>query len=148
MKIISLFLLLILASFQVCASDVFGVYTVKPEVLNIRNTPNGSIIGKLKKDQLVTVYTTQRGWSRISPDGEPSKWVSSSSLHIAKNANTGSVPSTSIQPSYSAPSTFKPSYNQAYSGGRCSCSSGAVCFGPRGGRYCITSGGNKRYIGR
>lgn len=27
----------------------------------------------------------------------------------------------------------------------CSCGSGHVCIGPRGGRYCITSGGNKRY---
>lgn len=27
----------------------------------------------------------------------------------------------------------------------CPCSSGRVCIGPRGGRYCITYGGNKRY---
>lgn len=27
----------------------------------------------------------------------------------------------------------------------CPCSSSRNCFGPRGGRYCITSGGNKRY---
>lgn len=32
-----------------------------------------------------------------------------------------------------------------YNGGGCSCSSGNVCYGPRGGRFCITSGGNKRY---
>ncbi len=29
--------------------------------------------------------------------------------------------------------------------GPCPCGSGRVCIGPRGGRYCITSGGNKRY---
>jgi endonuclease YncB( thermonuclease family) len=29
----------------------------------------------------------------------------------------------------------------------CSCASHQVCTGPRGGRYCITSGGNKRYGG-
>ena len=27
----------------------------------------------------------------------------------------------------------------------CPCGGGRVCVGPRGGRYCITSGGNKRY---
>ena len=27
----------------------------------------------------------------------------------------------------------------------CPCSGSNVCIGPRGGRYCITSGGNKRY---
>jgi hypothetical protein len=32
-----------------------------------------------------------------------------------------------------------------YSGSSCPCSGGHVCIGPRGGRYCITSGGNKRY---
>ncbi|HHH9441304.1 TPA: hypothetical protein ACP32N_003241 [Pseudomonas aeruginosa] len=31
------------------------------------------------------------------------------------------------------------------SGGDCSCAGGHACFGPRGGRYCITSGGHKRY---
>lgn len=32
-----------------------------------------------------------------------------------------------------------------YSSGDCPCSGNNVCIGPRGGRYCITSGGNKRY---
>ncbi|RVU03982.1 hypothetical protein EOE18_13720 [Novosphingobium umbonatum] len=31
------------------------------------------------------------------------------------------------------------------SDGSCPCNGGNVCVGPRGGRYCITSGGNKRY---
>ena len=36
--------------------------------------------------------------------------------------------------------------NYGYDYGRgCPCSGGTVCIGPRGGRYCITSGGNKRY---
>lgn len=30
-------------------------------------------------------------------------------------------------------------------GESCSCRSKRVCTGPRGGRYCITSGGKKRY---
>ena len=36
-----------------------------------------------------------------------------------------------------------PSYN--YGGGSCPCSGSNICVSPRGGRYCITSGGNKRY---
>lgn len=32
-----------------------------------------------------------------------------------------------------------------YGGGSCPCSGRNICVGPRGGRYCITSGGNKRY---
>ncbi|MEE5153003.1 hypothetical protein V2J87_16820 [Pseudomonas alliivorans] len=33
-----------------------------------------------------------------------------------------------------------------YSGSDCSCVGGNFCYGPRGGHYCITSGGNKRYV--
>lgn len=38
----------------------------------------------------------------------------------------------------------EPRHESPYDGD-CSCAGGNVCFGPRGGRYCITSGGNKRY---
>jgi len=30
--------------------------------------------------------------------------------------------------------------------GSCKCAGSKVCIGPRGGRYCITSGGKKRYV--
>ena len=30
----------------------------------------------------------------------------------------------------------------------CPCSGAHVCVGPRGGRYCITAGGKKRYMKR
>lgn len=33
-----------------------------------------------------------------------------------------------------------------YSEPDCSCGDGNFCYGPRGGHYCITSGGNKRYV--
>lgn len=43
----------------------------------------------------------------------------------------------------------KPKKKRRSSGGGfdsgCPCSGRLVCIGPRGGRYCITSGGNKRY---
>lgn len=32
--------------------------------------------------------------------------------------------------------------------GDCSCRSGNVCVGPRGGRYCLTDSGNKSYLKR
>ncbi|WP_249307423.1 MULTISPECIES: hypothetical protein [Pseudomonas syringae group] len=33
-----------------------------------------------------------------------------------------------------------------YSDSDCGCGGGNFCYGPRGGHYCITSGGNKRYV--
>lgn len=32
-----------------------------------------------------------------------------------------------------------------FGGSACPCSGSSICIGPRGGHYCITSGGNKRY---
>jgi hypothetical protein len=46
---------------------------------------------------------------------------------------------------WSTPKKKRRSYGGDYSGSGCSCSGHLVCIGPRGGRYCITSGGNKRY---
>jgi hypothetical protein len=41
--------------------------------------------------------------------------------------------------------TTRPSQKRSYAAGPCPCSRALNCVGPRGGRYCITSGGNKRY---
>lgn len=32
-------------------------------------------------------------------------------------------------------------------GGGCECAAGAVCVGPKGGRYCLRPDGSKKYIG-
>lgn len=36
-------------------------------------------------------------------------------------------------------------YDRGTTDGACPCNGGKVCVGPRGGRYCITISGNKRY---
>lgn len=46
---------------------------------------------------------------------------------------------------WSTPRKKRRSLGDGYSGSGCPCSGRQVCIGPRGGRYCITSGGNKRY---
>ncbi len=33
-------------------------------------------------------------------------------------------------------------------GGECSCRSGRICIGPRGGRYCLSDNGQKSYVRR
>jgi hypothetical protein len=45
---------------------------------------------------------------------------------------------------YTPPKKLIPDVQYNY-GGACPCSGYSNCIGPRGGRYCITSGGNKRY---
>lgn len=39
-------------------------------------------------------------------------------------------------------------YRQSLNNQSCVCVSGTYCVGPRGGHYCYTSGGNKRYLKR
>ncbi|WP_443026274.1 SH3 domain-containing protein [Sphingomonas sp. CCH5-D11] len=61
-----------------------------------------------------------------------------------RRANRRSLSALSRQASRSKRSQRSaPSYYGG--GGSCPCSGANVCVGPRGGRYCITSGGNKRY---
>lgn len=51
-----------------------------------------------------------------------------------------------VRASYNRARSTRPRSNNLYSGGSsCPCRGSRVCIGPRGGRYCITSGGNKRY---
>lgn len=52
--------------------------------LNVRNAPNGVVVGGLKNNTVVTVYEENNGWSRIA-DGQ---WVSSAYL----TSNTAPTP--------------------------------------------------------
>ncbi|WP_409373339.1 SH3 domain-containing protein [Pseudomonas baltica] len=114
--------------------------------LNVRSTPKGSIVSSLARGAAVQVYEQRDGWSRISKPGEIGRWVSSSSLCATaecwiRRATVTNTPPAPAKP-YTPPAqrTAPSSYSSS-----CPCSSTTVCIGPRGGRYCITSGGNKRY---
>lgn len=115
---------------------------VNADKLNLRNQPGGKVISTLKRGEKVQVYEKKNGWVRVSLDGQPAKWLSSKSLCDGANCYAVSKP----EPVRQARPASQPIPRQAPSyGSSCPCSSGAVCIGPRGGRYCITSGGNKRY---
>lgn len=113
---------------------------VSTDKLNIRDQPGGKIISKLQRGDKVQVYEKRNEWVRITIDGQPAKWLSSKSLCSGTNCYVASQP----KPARPTPQPARrpaPEY-----GSSCPCSSGSVCIGPRGGRYCITSGGNKRYV--
>lgn len=112
---------------------------VSADNLNVRDQPSGKVISKLKRGEKVQVFETRKDWARISIDGQPSKWLSSKSLCSGSDCHVVSKPRPPAQPKQPARQQT-PAY-----GSSCACSSGNVCIGPRGGRYCITSGGNKRY---
>jgi N-acetylmuramoyl-L-alanine amidase len=68
---------------------------VNTDVLNVRSQPGTtySIVGKLKRDQVVTVYEQKNGWSRIA-SGSLKGWVASQ--YITATTWTGYVSATNL----------------------------------------------------
>ncbi|WP_425517528.1 SH3 domain-containing protein [Stenotrophomonas indicatrix] len=112
---------------------------VSTSTLNLRSSPNGKIIGRLAGGDSVVVYERKGEWARVSAQGVPAKWVSSKLLC----SGSGCYRPTN-RPVSPSRKNLRPARSD-YSDGSCPCSGSRVCIGPRGGRYCITSGGNKRY---
>lgn len=76
--------------------------------------------------------------------------TSTSYIDSAPLKKSSSTRSRSSPRSYASSTSHRKSRKASsrgygYDGGSCPCSGNRVCIGPRGGRYCITSGGNKRY---
>lgn len=133
--------------------------------------PTSRVVARIRTGSAVTVRQRQSSWSLIARKPRDcwinsrylsEETVSEANRHSLEQVRTAShrvarpaYHSSRLAPrsggwgarTYRSPSKHTrtrrtPSYNY---GGSCPCSGGNVCIGPRGGRYCITSGGNKRY---
>jgi len=148
---------------------------VNADSVNCRASPaaKARVMAKLSRGQEVSVKERQGAWSRLaSPscwvssrllsDGyvaQPStpsasrsydtfrdSTVRSSRRQSSSNLYTfGSSTTKKTRKSAKRSKSRRSSGAYGSGGGSCPCSGGSVCVGPRGGRYCITSGGNKRY---
>jgi uncharacterized protein YgiM (DUF1202 family) len=142
--------------------------------VNCRNQPRATarIVARISAGTDVSVERRQDVWSLISHSPR-SCWVASRYLGeqstadanraslrqtraVSRSANTNrerisrpsrrsSFWSSSPHRSTRRQSRARSAPNYNYGGGSCPCSGRNICVGPRGGRYCITSGGNKRY---
>jgi hypothetical protein len=114
--------------------------------LNVRSGQNGEVKGNLKRGERVPVYEQQGTWARISRLSEPQRWISLKSLCVEVGCSAAK-PKRSTKTATArtdvTPRTYVP--RNSFSSGSCPCSGAYNCTGPRGGQYCITSGGNKRY---
>jgi hypothetical protein len=110
---------------------------VTASTLNGRSEPSttGSVVTKLDHGQSASVVDRSGEWLKVATTAG-AVWIASQ--HV------GSSPPPRPQPVYSTPSRSSPARGN-YRDDNCPCSGSRVCIGPRGGRYCITSGGNKRY---
>ncbi|WP_413716105.1 SH3 domain-containing protein [Sphingobium sp. B12D2B] len=156
---------------SLCLTLPAGAAYINGTTVNCRARPDAKapVVAKLHQGQEVSVVEAGAGWSRLA---KPSCWVSSRFISTAYvSAGSSSVQRTGSSAarsssrrsagSYSlfnqpaklsrpkkkrkASSARQSSGSGVYGGSSCPCSGGTVCIGPRGGRYCITSGGNKRY---
>lgn len=128
------------ASLSTPAVEVPDPLYVNTAGLNQRSGPSGAVVGKLSRGESVNVYERQGSWVRVSPEGTSPRWVSSSLLCSGAGcATTVPSPARAGWPTQSRRSKTR------YVDDTCPCSGNRVCIGPRGGRFCITSGGNKRY---
>jgi len=134
---------------------------VTSSTLNCRAAPRTSatVLARLSRGDRVSVLTRSGGWARIDPAGSGACWVSSrflgdnasASRALGSQASSRSRASARQSLAGSPSRRSRTSSSRSYRargdsiGGSCPCSGSKVCVGPRGGRYCITSGGNKRY---
>lgn len=133
---------------------------------------SGKILRVLNKGSKVLIFDRKSNWERITIENDSPQWVNIKDLcndkacHKANEQKTSSQQialkninplkksdqlKTNNQKSNSV-SKSRTNYSKKKSdniyGRSCSCSVIDYCVGPRGGHYCITSGGNKRYLPR
>jgi hypothetical protein len=128
---------------------------VAVQTANVRATPDGVVLDRIRQGTEVEVHARSGNWFRISASNLSPRWIHSSALCSAPNCwlrssaplrENSYAPTGSSRPKptrHSRPSSSP--RNNFNNNSSCPCSGGHVCVGPRGGRYCITSGGNKRY---
>ena len=129
----------------------------------IRPAASSSVAERIPQGSTVSVVERQRTWSKLRRDrscwvasrylGETAARSTSSYVGVPRTADSYSRAETrranrrSLRSSSRRSSTPRRSRSAGYlyGGSSCPCSGSNICVGPRGGRYCITSGGNKHY---
>ena len=138
--------LLLAGVVQASGTDIRYINT---DSANVRASPSGAVVGNLPRSAAVVVHQQSNGWAFVSDDQHDWKWVSSALL--CKGARCWERGGSAIVSSAYNVAPRSPAYvaprrsNYTPSTGSCPCSGSSNCYGPRGGRYCITSGGNKRF---
>lgn len=116
------------------------VYVTATNGLKGRSEPStgGSIVGRFARGDSARVVDRSGDWLKVATAAGATAWIAS------RYVGTSPPARPQAQPLMSRPRP-KHSPRGPYGGMSCPCSGSHVCIGPRGGRFCITSGGNKRY---
>ena len=112
--------------------------------LNGRAKPatSSTVVHKLRRGDSVRVVERKNGWLKVI-QGAATFWIIAK--HVSSTPTKAQHTPAPIARWVSSSKKSSKRHSSRSSDGGCSCSSGGVCVGPRGGRYCYTSSGNKRY---
>lgn len=127
-------------------STVYESRYVSASSLNCREQaePTGSIVTRFTKNAIVEAGPTEDGWTSVRSSAGVC-WVASRFLTLELPAKAEPKRRSSTKRRRPPQSESGPTSRRKYSDDYCPCSGTKICVGPRGGRFCITSGGNKRY---
>ncbi|PJG84116.1 hypothetical protein [Caviibacterium pharyngocola] len=159
MKKIILSILFLFISVNTFA-DSLGVKYIGTNSAAVREyaTQESPVIERITYGKKVYVYGILNDWSRLTEVNQAKqRWVRSNELcdtpncRIKNNTITTKTKKSTVYPQKTTKSlksstshSVKKSRVKSQYTSSCSCGYG-YCYGPRGGRYCITSGGNKSY---
>lgn len=139
-------LLISVAQAETLEAPVF-VATGKLQVLD---APDGKPAeNTLRKGSAVTVTKQQGAWAEISTSKNVTGWVGVSDLCSGKDCWKTAAAEPGKEAKDKTVSKKEAAGKQVISSAedtaQCPCSGADNCTGPRGGTYCITEGGKKRY---
>ena len=126
------------------SADSADTVYISTASLNGRAKPatSSTVLHKLRRGESVRIVERKNGWLKVI-QGAATFWIIAK--HVSSTPPEVQHTPPQIARFVSSPKKASKRHASRSSGGGCSCSSGGVCVGPRGGRYCYTSGGNKRY---
>jgi len=153
-------LTLALAAFASASAAETGYVTGSSVNCREEGSATSTIVKVLNRGDRGVIVDRVDGWANLDL-GEEACWVLAkyvdtqaltSALKSAPAISAGATAKSSARsralPRSSAarkPANRSAPSSSGYSAAGCPCSGSRVCIGPRGGRYCITSGGKKRY---
>lgn len=109
-------------------------------------TTKARIVHRFRRGDRVEIVGRENGWVKVAQGGAVlwllAKHVTSQPPTLRAAAVRPDSGTRTRSAKRERPAKARPLRSF---GGDCPCSSQQVCIGPRGGRYCYTSGGNKRY---